>query len=335
MMYARWHYSRAGALGSAVFALAACSSPDAPTPVPWHQLEAPGPSPRWAHAAVFDPKRRDVVLFGGFGAGNEIWLFSFKSRTWIRVDAPNGPTPRASPNAVADPTRDRIVVFGGVAAAGVTNEMWAFDLATHAWSTLPTGPAPRWDAGIATDGARAWIYGGFAPGLVGLDDLWEFDLASNRWTELPEPSPKPIARTNMGLAEWNGSLYMTGGHDARGDTPGTWRYDLTQHAWQQLSPSDTPRAGAHSATDVDRRCGDLILAGGDHDDGVGVATTDYLLLTSTPRFVYAAGSGPFAPRRHATLVMDQATRELLLFGGIEGSATVYGDTWLSRLGNCP
>lgn len=328
------------ALCGTVCALAACGSPDAPTSVAWHQLQVSGPSPRWAHAAVFDPRRHDAVLFGGNGAGSEVWLFSFASHTWTRIDAPNGPTPRASPSAIADSARDRMVVFGGVTGAGVTNETWAFDLGAHTWSPLPARPIARFDAGIATDGARAWIYGGYTTtgnttGFVGLDDLWEFDLASDTWTELPEPSPRPIARTNMGFAVWNGWLYMTGGHDTHGDTPGTWRYDLTQQVWQQLTPTDPPRAGAHTAMDVDRRCGDLILVAGDHDDAVGIATTDYLLMTSTPDFVYGAGSGPFAPRRHASLVMDQSTRELVLFGGINGWSTFYGDTWLSRLGDCP
>src|SRR5690348_13987350 len=79
----------------------------------WLQLSGPSPSPGWTHAAVLDPVRRNAVLFGGFGAGNEVWIFSFDSLTWTRVDAPNGPSPRGSPAAVADPSRDRMVVVGG------------------------------------------------------------------------------------------------------------------------------------------------------------------------------------------------------------------------------
>jgi hypothetical protein len=78
-------------------------------------------------------------VFGGFGGGTEVWIFSFPTRSWTRVDAANGPSSRASPAAVSDLARDRMVVVGGITSAS-TDDVWAFSFATHTWSQLPRGP---------------------------------------------------------------------------------------------------------------------------------------------------------------------------------------------------
>src|SRR5580704_5810326 len=154
------------------------SSSPPPTSQGWLQLSVPGPSPRWTHAAVLDSARRTAVVFGGFGAGNEVWIFSFDSLSWTRVDAPNGPSPRGSPAAISDPDRDRMVVVGGWPASGPSDEVWAFSFANHTWSALPKGPSPRFDMGAATDGTHAWFYGGYVA-FQATDELWQLDLGSN------------------------------------------------------------------------------------------------------------------------------------------------------------
>ena len=57
------------AILSACSLLSACGG--ASHPPGWNQVTGPGPSPRWTHAAVLDPSRRNAVVFGGFAAGNE------------------------------------------------------------------------------------------------------------------------------------------------------------------------------------------------------------------------------------------------------------------------
>jgi hypothetical protein len=199
---------------------------------------------------------------------------------------------------------------------------------------LPTGPSPRFDVAATTDGQRAWFFGGYLAGFIAVNDLWQFDLGSQSWTLLAPGLVSPSPRTNSALGFFPRSLYMTGGHDIAGLTPGTWRFDLSNETWSQLFPSRTPGAGAHFDYGVDQSCGDLILAGGDHDDGIDVATTDLLTLSNSPQFIRLPTAVLPPPRRHTVLVIDPQSRTLFMFGGLQGSSRALGDTWLYHLGQC-
>lgn len=318
----------------AISLLAGCGSGRSTSSRGWTQLSVAGPAPRWGHVAVLDRARKDAVIFGGFNLGNEVWIFSFANQQWTRVDAPNGPTSRGSPSAVSDPLNDRMVLVGGVTSVP-TDEVWAFSFATHAWSPLPKGPSARFDMGAATDGVRAWFYGGFLPGFQPTDELWQFDFATNTWSLLPQSQVRPSPRTNMGIAVYAGSLYVTGGHDANGLTPGTWRYNFATNQWTELTPTGTPGAAAHVASATDDCNASLLMAGGDHDDEIDINTTDVFSFTQ-PSFNRLPVSTNFAPgRRHSTLVLEPESRTLMLFGGIQGSSNILGDTWLYQVDPCP
>src|ERR1700686_1167818 len=112
----------------------------------------------------------------------------------------------------------------------------------------------------------------------------------------------------------------------------------------QLGPSsrlpELRAQEAHFGYDTDQSCRDLILAGGDNDDTIDVATTDFLTQNSSPKFVRLEAKTIPPVRRHAVLVLDPQTRTVLLFGGLQGTglpgtSTLLGDTWLYHLGSCP
>jgi hypothetical protein len=188
--------------------------------------------------------------------------------------------------------------------------------------------------GAATDGAHAWFYGGFVAGNVATDELWQFDLGSNTWTLLPQSQVRPSPRTNVGIGINDESLFIIGGHDATGLTPGTWQYEFSSHNWTQVSPTGTPGAGAHFASATDNACGLLLLAGGDHDDYIDVNTTDVFSF-SRASFLRLPTTLDFSPsRRHSALVLEPLSRTLMLFGGIHDPLQFLGDTWVYQLGDC-
>jgi len=123
----------------------------------WVQVTAAGPSPRWGRVAVLDPKRHQVVVFGGVGGGSEIWIFSLDSQGWQRINPPNGPSTLGSARAVGDPSNDRTVIVGGTSGGTEMAQVWSFSFGSQTWSQLPTGPSPRFDLDAATDGNGRYL----------------------------------------------------------------------------------------------------------------------------------------------------------------------------------
>ena len=127
----------------------------------WRALApaGPGPAPRSAHTAVYDPRNDRVVVFGGTTPefSDELWELRLDGRVaWRRLDLA-GPRPSAREEhcAAFDPERHEMLLYGGVGSgtdyAGGTilalHDAWALalDPVPH-WRQLPDGPDPfgRW-----------------------------------------------------------------------------------------------------------------------------------------------------------------------------------------------
>ena len=318
--------------------LGSCSSgldPDAP---PWSPVVATGPGARWGHAAVLDPAHRRMLVFAGQSAGGELadlWALDLGTDTWTELATSGGPATRVNPAAVVDPVRQRMIVFGGRTGATTTfDDVWALDLGTLQWSPLPKGPGPRQRPHYATDGRRAWFYGG--EGFLSVfGDLWQYDFASDTWTALPNAGDAPSARTCGAMTVSGNRLIVHGGHDLAVVRDGTWQYDLDAQVWSQVSTEGGTAAGAHWAYALDSDCDTLYLAGGDHLDNYDTAFTDLLPLR-TLQFSKLHTSSLPPPRDHATLVFDPANRRLVLYGGSLGDGQSFlGDAWTFSLAACP
>ena len=124
------------------------------TPV-WTQLTPIGtpPSARELLAAIYDPVRDRMVLFGGWSSGdlNDVWVMPLAgTAAWTQL-TPSGPPPntRYGHSAIYDPVRDRMVVFGGQGWGGTGfyyfNDVCVLSLTgTPAWAKLtPNGTTPN------------------------------------------------------------------------------------------------------------------------------------------------------------------------------------------------
>ncbi len=118
----------------------------------------PPPSGRSEHAAIYDPVRDRMVVFGGYDgtSRNDVWALSLAGSPAWTVLAPAGSPPdaRKAHTAIYDPVRDRMVVFGGV-GGGVLDDVWALS-----WDhTTPTLLA-RFEAEVTSAGVRLrWQFG--------------------------------------------------------------------------------------------------------------------------------------------------------------------------------
>ena len=117
----------------------------------WAQL-APGgtpPSPREFCAAVYDPVRDRMLVFGGFDgvAQNDVWALQLSGAggpAWVQLLPAGAPPPgRQEHVAIYDPVRDRMIVFGGRGDVSHT-DTWSLSLAGDpTWTQLSTtGSAP-------------------------------------------------------------------------------------------------------------------------------------------------------------------------------------------------
>ena len=280
-----------------------------------------------------------MIVFAGQSANGELadlWALDLTNESWSELSASPGPSPRVNPAAVVDSTHDRMIIVGGrTGLATMFDDVWALDLTSLVWSALPKGPPGRQRPHFATDGARAWFYGG--EGFLSVfGDLWQFDFATDAWTELPNNGDPPSARTCGAMAFFDGNLVVHGGHDVAVVEDGTWQYDLQTQSWSRMATQGGTAAGAHWVYAIDSSCGRLYLAGGDHDDNYDTSITDVLSLNGAVRFSMLPVSVLPDPHDHASLVFDPSRRNIVLFGGTLGDGQAYlAGTWSYPVGACP
>src|SRR5690606_10404982 len=97
-----------------------------------------------------------------------------------------------------DPATGLAWLFGGRDGGDVRADLWAFDLATDAWSAVEPandGPAARFGhEAVWVDGLGMVVWAGQSGPTTFFDDLWAYDPAANTWTRLPGDGERPLAR---------------------------------------------------------------------------------------------------------------------------------------------
>jgi hypothetical protein len=165
------------------------------------------PPTRVGHAAIYDPLRDRMLVFGGAQRSNpraDVWALSLGSGEWIKLDIPGaGPSPRLKHSVVYDPLRDRMLVFGGAGDDDYLNDVWALSLGnTPAWSLVPalgTPPIGRSGHSAIYDPRRdrMLVFGGGRPGVGNRNDVWELSLGgAPTWNEIIAAGTPPAPRSN-------------------------------------------------------------------------------------------------------------------------------------------
>ena len=142
------------------------------------------PLRRCLHHAVHDPKRDQMLFFGGCASGfgpcplNDFWSFNLESHTWTEL--PREPPARQFYGTGFDIEMDRMVVFGGDGNGGRLDDVWEFDPEGAAWES-PAISDPRPSArsrhqGEFIPGMGVVFFGGNTP-QGRTNELWLFALA--------------------------------------------------------------------------------------------------------------------------------------------------------------
>ena len=223
----------------------------------WSGMSASGahPSPRGFHAAVYDPVRGRLLVFGGqdaiSGSLNDVWELSLSGNPAWRTITPAGspPSARYGHTAIYDPIRDRVVVFGGYdAKTGSRNDTWELSLSgTPAWKALdPSGhhPAGRHGHTAIYDAAkdRMVVFGG-RDGYAARNDVWMLSLAGQpKWSATAHSDSAPSVRSSHATVydPAHNRMVLFGGTDA-GPADDVWALSLSETpAWSAVAPAEHP-----------------------------------------------------------------------------------------------
>ena len=91
----------------------------------WHEVDAPGPSPRTFPGLIAVDGA--AWLFGGSGEGQthgDLWRFDFRDERWELQELDGAPPARHSPGIAALPAAREIYLFGGRGDAGDLDDLW-------------------------------------------------------------------------------------------------------------------------------------------------------------------------------------------------------------------
>lgn len=240
----------------------------------WSRIATPGgPPARWGHVAVFDSKRRQMVLFSGqssAGFFNDTWLFDTVQHQWKEA-TPSGASPSARYGSCAgyDPDGDVMYISHGFTGAGRFDDTWAFSLAAGRWSELsPESSRPikrcLHRCGFDAQSKSFYLFGGQSNEVPILGDLWRFDPAARRWSEVPSTGQRPSPRFLSALVvdQHGQRLLLFGGLSSQGLAKDLWAFDQPS-GWMPLDAGEpSPEARSSHAAALDPQGRAIYIFGG-------------------------------------------------------------------------
>lgn len=294
----------------------------------WRELVIPG---RIEHAAVYDPVRNRMIVFGGQSPGRylkDVWTLSLSSgpAEWVALPTEDAPRGQYAHTALYDPVGDRIIVFGGYSGAQ-SNDVWALELSgTPSWSplaTIGTPPDEQVDHTSVYDSLRHRML------VFSRAAVWELTLSGTpTWSAITPQGVAPLTRVAHAAIydPVRDRMLVFGGVSSNGAMNDVWQLTLAgTPTWTEIEPAGTPPRGRQDHTMVyDAERDRVLMYGG--SDGTAFQDLWALNLAGDPTWTEVAQDGISPPaRNHHVAIFDAQHDRMVVFGG--GNNSYLNDTW--------
>ena len=119
------------------------------TTLRWKNLTPPDgdiPEPRYGANVVFDPRRWQMIVWGGRGKDfyNDVWVFLVGDNIWKKLNPSRPePEPRFCAASVFDSNSDEMVTFGGFSTSGRMWDIWKLRPFSESWTNSTTSGGPQ------------------------------------------------------------------------------------------------------------------------------------------------------------------------------------------------
>ncbi|KAJ8012387.1 hypothetical protein DPEC_G00042190 [Dallia pectoralis] len=173
------------------------------------------PANRRAHSAVV--LGSSMYIYGGYvdmrGSSQEFWNFDFDTMLWSLLDCTQmevGPGPRHSHSAIA--YLDCMYMFGGLKGLREQKDLWRWNSASQAWSSLKSmsGPSKLLGHSAVVYRDSMLLFGGGETQHNPSSCLWRYSFNTQTWGKISalhnsSPPPHRIHHCCVGL----GSSYQS------------------------------------------------------------------------------------------------------------------------------
>jgi galactose oxidase-like protein len=227
----------------------------------------------------------------------------------------------------------RMLLFFVVSLAGLSQAEEA-QRVNWVQVTSPSGsPSARCCVGIAFDVARRshLLFGGADGSGNPLGDTWQ--LREGQWSQLsPTNGVSPPARQGPGTV-YDGAtntVVLFGGTNGATNFNDTWIWDGATATWTQLFPPKSPPGRRFDTQGMafDAEHGIVVLFGGYAAGAVIPVLNDTWTWDGKARRWTQQFPKVSPSVRRAPIAYDRATEQIVLFGGDDGGANQYNDTWV-------
>jgi hypothetical protein len=305
----------------------------------WTEITPAGttPAPRLAHASIYDPAGRRMVVFEGTvnasgPAAGDVWALSLTGRPEWSLITPAGaqPSVRSGASAIYDPMRLRAVIFGGTPDGfGLLSDVWGITLAGGGvWANLtPPGTPPGRFASAIYDPVR-----GRMVALGGNGEVWARSLAGSlTWTLMVAPGTPPNPPT-VGSPiydpERDRIVVFGGSTDHLDPNNDVWALPLSgKSAWVQLQPAGVPPAVREGHTAIYDPVRDRMVVYAGVNSQYYLGDLWALSLAGDPSWTHLAPTGALPNSRLGhSAIYDPVRDRMIVFGGLNGVYFLCGPT---------